>query len=86
MFLSDCIDTLVANLERRAQTILMPNQEPDVANPNSARNKFKQRIGFLVLMNMTLVEQIVEKSELSVMLGNLGKARIEKLKRDMSTT
>ncbi|SCV12998.1 Exocyst complex protein EXO70 [Nakaseomyces glabratus] len=67
-FLSDCIDTLVANLERRAQTILMPNQEPDVANPNSARNKFKQRIGFLVLMNMTLVEQIVEKSELSVML------------------
>lgn len=80
-FLSDCIDTLVANLERRAQTILMPNQEPDVANPNSARNKFKQRIGFLVLMNMTLVEQIVEKSELSVMLGNLGKARIEKLKK-----
>ncbi|KAL3241181.1 GTP-Rho binding exocyst subunit EXO70 [Nakaseomyces bracarensis] len=80
-FISDCIDTLVINLERRAQSLLNPQVEPDVANANSSRNKFKQRIGFLILMNMTLVEQIVEKSELNTMLGQTGQARIEKLKK-----
>ncbi|CCK73539.1 GTP-Rho binding exocyst subunit EXO70 NDAI_0G05560 [Naumovozyma dairenensis CBS 421] len=80
-FVSDCIDTLVICLERKIQKILMPNQEPDVANPNSPRNKQKQRVGFCILMNMSLVEQIIEKSELNSMLGKEGHIRMEKLKK-----
>lgn len=80
-FISDCIDTLAVNLERKAQIALMPNQEPDVANPNSSKNKHKQRIGFFILMNLTLVEQIVEKSELNLMLAGEGHSRLERLKK-----
>lgn len=80
-FLSDCIDTLVVSLERRAQHILMPNQEPDVANPNSSKNIQKPRIGFFIIMNLTLVEQIIEKSGLNSMLGTEGHKRMDKLKK-----
>lgn len=80
-FLSDCIDLLIINLERRAQRILMPNQEPDVGNPNSSKNTHKPRIGFFIIMNMTLIEQIVEKSNLGELLGSEGHVRIEKLKK-----
>ncbi|SCV00170.1 LANO_0F05556g1_1 [Lachancea nothofagi CBS 11611] len=80
-FFSDCIDCLVVSLERRAQRLLMPNHEPDIANPNSARNTYKQRIGFFLITNITLIEQIVSRSELSSILGEQGNARLEKLKK-----
>lgn len=80
-FLSDCIDLLIVSLERRAQRLLMPNQEPDVANPNSTKNTHKPRIGFFIIMNMTLIEQIVEKSNLNELLGTEGHPRMEKLKK-----
>lgn len=80
-FISDCIDTLAIGLERRAQNILSPSIEPDVANPNSTRNKQKQRVGFYLLSNLILVEEIVVKSDLSLMLGEEGKGRLEKLKK-----
>lgn len=80
-FISDCIDTLVICLEKRAQRILMPGQEPDVANPNSSRNKEKQRIGVFILTNIILVEEIIEKSELNSLLGAEGHQRLDKLKK-----
>ncbi|KAM3159904.1 Exocyst complex protein EXO70 [Lachancea thermotolerans] len=80
-FFSDCIDCLIVSLERRAQRILMPNQEPDIANPTSPRNAFKQRIGFFLITNITLIEQIVSRSELNSILGERGNARLEKLKK-----
>ncbi|SCV02631.1 LAME_0H03554g1_1 [Lachancea meyersii CBS 8951] len=80
-FFSDCIDCLVVSLDRRAQQILMPNQEPDTANPNSARNTHKQRIGFFLITNITLIEQIVLRSELTSILGEQGSTRLEKLKK-----
>lgn len=80
-FLSDCIDLLIVSLERRAQRILMPNQEPDVANPNSSKNTHKPRIGFFIIMNMALIEQIVDKSNLGELLGSEGHVRMEKLKK-----
>ncbi|CEP64164.1 GTP-Rho binding exocyst subunit EXO70 LALA0_S10e03884g [Lachancea lanzarotensis] len=80
-FFSDCIDCLVVSLDRRAQQILMPNQEPDIANPNSVRNTHKQRIGFFLITNITLIEQIVLRSELTSILGEQGNARLEKLKK-----
>ncbi|SCU89200.1 LAFA_0E16644g1_1 [Lachancea sp. 'fantastica'] len=80
-FFSDCIDCLVVSLDRRAQQILMPNQEPDIANPNSARNIHKQRIGFFLITNITLIEQIVLRSELTSILGEQGNVRLEKLKK-----
>ena len=80
-FFSDCIDCLVVSLERRAQKILLPNQEPDIANPNSSRNPFKQRIGFFLITNITLIEQIVSRSELNSILGEQGNLRLEKLKK-----
>ncbi|SCV04200.1 LAMI_0H14202g1_1 [Lachancea mirantina] len=79
-FFSDCIDCLIISLERRAQRILMPHQEPEIGNPQSSRNTHKQRIGFFLITNITLVEQIVSRSELSSVLSEQGKARLEKLK------
>ncbi|SCW04414.1 LAFE_0H12992g1_1 [Lachancea fermentati] len=80
-FFSDCIDCLVVSLERQAQRILMPHQEPDIANSNSSRNTHKQRIGFFLITNITLVEQIVARSELNSILGEQGNTRLEKLKK-----
>ncbi|EDO15453.1 hypothetical protein Kpol_463p2 [Vanderwaltozyma polyspora DSM 70294] len=80
-FLSDCIDTLIVSIERSAQRILIPNIEPDVANPNSSRNTQKPRIGFFIIMNLVLIEQIVEKSGLNSLLGSDGHTRLEKLKK-----
>lgn len=80
-FLSDCIDILIVSLEARAQILLMPNQEPDVANPNSTKNTHKPRIGFFIVMNMTLIDQIVEKSRLNELLGSNGQERLQKLKK-----
>lgn len=80
-FFSDCIDVLIVSLERRSQKLLMPDREPDVANPNSKRNPHMPRIGFFIIMNMTLIEQIVEKSELNQVLGSEGRARLDRLKK-----
>lgn len=80
-FLSDCIDLLIVGLEARAQILLMPNQEPDIANPNSSKNTHKPRIGFFIIMNMTLIDQIVDKSRLRELLDSNGQARLQKLKR-----
>lgn len=80
-FFSDCIDILIVSLEKRAQRILMPHLDPDIANPNSTRNTHKQRIGFFLMTNITLIEQIVQRSDISSVLGELGRDRLEKLKK-----
>ncbi|GAV55999.1 hypothetical protein ZYGR_0AZ01710 [Zygosaccharomyces rouxii] len=80
-FFSDCIDVLIVSLERKSQKLLMPNREPEVATPNSKKNDHKPRIGFFIIMNMTLIEQIVEKSELNQVLGPEGRSRMDKLKK-----
>lgn len=77
-FFSDCIDTLVSQLEERAKSLLASH--PD-SEGGSKANRHKQRIGFFILMNISLVEQIIEKSELNVLLGGEGHNRLEKLKK-----
>ncbi|CAR29702.1 hypothetical protein ZYGR_0AD03860 [Zygosaccharomyces rouxii] len=80
-FFSDCIDVLIVSLERKSQKLLMPNREHEVATPNSKKNDHKPRIGFFIIMNMTLIEQIVEKSEINQVLGTEGRSRLDKLKK-----
>ncbi|CCH60092.1 hypothetical protein TBLA_0C02870 [Henningerozyma blattae CBS 6284] len=80
-FLGDCIDTLIISLERRAQKILLPNQEPDIANPNSKRNTLKPKIGNFLISNLAMVGQIVEKSDLNSLLGMTGHSRLDKLQK-----
>lgn len=80
-FLSDCIDILVASLEKRAQRILAPSLEPDISGNSSNKKIPKPRIGFFIIMNITLIEQIVEKSKLNELLGSEGHGRMEKLKK-----
>lgn len=80
-FLSDCIDILVVSLERRALRLLVPNVEPDVSSTNSNKKIPKPRIGFFIIMNMTLIEQIVEKSKLNELLAKDGHTRLEKLRK-----
>lgn len=87
-FFSDCIDTLCLLLEKRAQRLLSSNPSADIngqtATHSSSKDSFsspkhKQRIGYFILMNISLVEQIVEKSNLNTILGVEGSARIKKL-------
>ncbi|CCE64604.1 hypothetical protein TPHA_0I00980 [Tetrapisispora phaffii CBS 4417] len=80
-FLSDCIDLLCVSLERRVHKIISPSVGSQVSNSNSSKTTQKPRIGFFIIMNLSLVEQIIEKSELSSMLGTEGSARLEKLKK-----
>lgn len=80
-FFSDCIDVLIVSLERKSQKLLMPNKEPEASTPNNKKNDHKPRIGFFIIMNMTLTEQIVEKSELNQVLGSEGRSRMDKLKK-----
>ncbi|AET40712.1 GTP-Rho binding exocyst subunit EXO70 Ecym_6336 [Eremothecium cymbalariae DBVPG len=78
-FFSDAIDYLAISLERKAQKILNPNMEPEVGVPNK-RIPQMQRIGFFVLTNITLIEQIVQRSEINSVLEEVGAARLVKLK------
>ncbi|SMN21728.1 similar to Saccharomyces cerevisiae YJL085W EXO70 Subunit of the exocyst complex [Maudiozyma saulgeensis] len=87
-FFSDCIDTLCLFLEKRAEKILGNNMSSEISSPalthTSSKDGFsspkhKQRIGYFILMNISLVEQIVEKSSLSSILGQEGNVRIKKL-------
>lgn len=87
-FFSDCIDTLCLLLEKRAEKILGNSFSSEISNPtlihssskdNFSSPKHKQRIGYFILMNISLVEQIVEKSNLSSILGQEGSSRIKKL-------
>lgn len=73
-FFSDCIDILVVLLEKRAQHILVDTE-------GGSSNKYKQRIGFFILSNMTMIEEILERSELQSILGAEGKIRLDKLKK-----
>ena len=73
-FFSDCIDILLVLLEKRAQKILIDAE-------GGSANKYKQRIGFFILSNMTMIEEILERSELQSILGAEGKARLNKLKK-----
>lgn len=87
-FYSDCIDALCFLLEKRAEHLLSSSPNIDSDTPATAHSgsrdgfssaKNKQRIGYFILMNMSLVEQIVEKSGLNTLLGTEGHARIKKL-------
>jgi len=64
-FFSDVIDALIVNLEIKAQQII----------------KKKQTIGYFLITNITLVEQIISRSELQNILDSVGLARLEKLKK-----
>ncbi|AGO13247.1 AaceriAFR100Wp [[Ashbya] aceris (nom. inval.)] len=77
-FFSDAIDYLTISLERKAQKILNPNLEPEVGAPHK-RIPQMQRIGFFVLTNITLIEQIVQRSEINTVLEDIGAARLVKL-------
>lgn len=89
-FISDCIDTLCLLLEKRSEKILNHTVSAEIASPimthSSSKDGFssakhKQRIGYFILMNMSLVEQIVEKSTLNTLLGLEGHSRIQKLQK-----
>lgn len=89
-FINDCIDTLCLLLEKRSEKILKHSVSSEIASPvlghssskdGFASTKHKQRIGYFILMNMSLIEQIVEKSTLNSLLGLEGHARIQKLQK-----
>lgn len=64
-FFSDVIDALIICLELKAQQLL----------------KKKQTLGYFLITNITLVEQIISRSELKNILDSVGFARLEKLKK-----
>lgn len=64
-FFSDVIDALIICLELKAQQFL----------------KKKQTLGYFLITNITLVEQIISRSELKNILDSVGFARLEKLKK-----
>ncbi|AMD19333.1 HBR432Cp [Eremothecium sinecaudum] len=78
-FFSDAIDYLTISLDRKAQKLLNPSMEPEVGIVTKKVPQL-QRIGFFVLTNITLVEQIVQRSELNSVLDSQGIARLAKLK------
>ncbi|CCF55589.1 hypothetical protein KAFR_0A01510 [Kazachstania africana CBS 2517] len=91
-FVSDTIDVLIFQLDKKAELILNETHTSDNRNSSTIENVIhtgshaskdskKQRIGFFILMNLSLVEQIIEKSELNSILGKEGHDRIEKLKK-----
>ncbi|CAL9737625.1 exocyst complex component Exo70p [Monosporozyma servazzii] len=73
-FFSDCIDILVVSLDKRANKLLSETE-------GGSANKHKLRVGFFVLSNMTMIEEILEKSEIDSILGIQGVSRLEKLKK-----
>ena len=73
-FFSDCIDILLVLLEKRAQRILVDTE-------GGSANKYKQRVGFFILSNMTMIEEILERCELQSILGAEGETRLDKLKK-----
>lgn len=73
-FFGDCIDILVVSLDKRANKLLLEAEGGSV-------NKNKLRVGFFVLSNMTMIEEILEKSEIDSILGKEGRSRLEKLKK-----
>ena len=90
-FYSDCIDTLCILLDKKAQKLLSAGGDNDAGvqsspaaltlnDPTSSKEN-KLRIGYFLLMNMSLVEQIIEKSDISNFLGVEGRNRLEKLQR-----
>jgi exocyst complex protein 7 len=64
-FFSDVIDALIVSLEIKATTLI----------------KKKQTIGYFLITNITLVEQIISRSELSKILDANGYQRLDKLKK-----
>lgn len=64
-FFSDVIDALIVSLGIKANQFI----------------KKKQTIGYFLITNITLVEQIVSRSELKNILDSVGFARLEKLKK-----
>lgn len=79
-FYCDCFDILTVSLEHRAQKLLSETEHTPQAT-KSTSNLFKQRIAFFILNNITLIEEISERSEIITILGNEGKKRLEKLKK-----
>jgi exocyst complex protein 7 len=63
-FFSDIIDALIVSLEIKASELI----------------KKKQSIGYLLITNITLVEQIISRSLLKDILNTTGMQRLEKLK------
>lgn len=64
-FFSDVIDALIVSLEIKATQLI----------------KKKQSIGYLLITNITLVEQIISRSLLKDIFDHNSQARIEKLKK-----
>lgn len=75
-FFSDCIDVLLVLLEKKAKQLLSEGQPG-----GSTGNKYKQRIGFFILSNMTMIEEILERSEINTILGKDGADRLNKLRK-----
>ncbi|KAL2708921.1 Exocyst complex protein EXO70 [Kluyveromyces marxianus] len=78
-FFGDSIDYLIFGLERRAQETLNPQHEIHILSNKRFPNI--QRIGFFLLNNLSLIDQVVQRSEINSILGELGLQRLEKLRK-----
>ncbi|QEU62522.1 Exo70 [Kluyveromyces lactis] len=78
-FFGDAIDYLLFGLERRAQETLNPQHEIHLLSNKRFPNI--QRIGFFLLNNVSLIDQIVQRSEINSILGSAGLKRLESLRK-----
>ncbi|GMM39008.1 GTP-Rho binding exocyst subunit [Saccharomycopsis crataegensis] len=65
-YFSDCIDAIMISLEIKAK-VLLP--------------KKTSTIGYFLMTNLTLIEQVMKKSEIYSILGTAGNERLEKLRK-----
>lgn len=79
VYFGDCIDYLLVGLEQRGLELLNSHNEHHLLLTKKLIHS--QRIGFFVLNNLTLVHQIVQRSEINSILGDFGLNRLEKLKK-----
>ncbi len=64
-YCSDSFDALMIGLELKAKTLQKNNSQ----------------VGFFLITNLTLIEQLLQQSELGKVLGVVGASRIERLKK-----
>ncbi|CDO96070.1 unnamed protein product [Kluyveromyces dobzhanskii CBS 2104] len=79
IFFGDAIDYLLFGLEHRAQETLNPQHEIHLLSNKRFPNI--QKIGFFLLNNLSLIHQIVQRSEINSILGTSGLQRLENLRK-----
>lgn len=67
-YFSDCIDAIFISLEIKAKQLLPGKQRTST-------------IGYFLITNLTLIDQIIKKSEIHAILGPMGAERLEKLRK-----